>query len=83
GPGEFLNENDSTQAYKEVSYVGGIAVNSGSENSVVEGLRVQQNSIQINTSDITIRKNRFYTSALTCKFLSVFYSIKSPINWLA
>ncbi len=23
------------------------------------------------------------TSALTCKFLSVFYSIKGPINWLA
>ena len=62
GPGEFLNENDSTQAYKEVAYVGGIALNSGSENTVIEGLRVQQNQISINTSDITIRRNRFFTN---------------------
>ncbi|MBC8489164.1 MAG: hypothetical protein H8D45_24350, partial [Bacteroidetes bacterium] len=62
GPGEFLNENSETQAYKEVAYVGQITLNSGSENTIIAGLRVQQATIYINTDDITIRRNRFFTN---------------------
>jgi len=61
GAGDFLNENDSTQAYKEVSKVGQITLNAGSENTIVEGLRVVNSRIQIQTSDITIRRNRLQT----------------------
>ena len=62
GAGDFLNENDSTQAYKQVSIVGQITLNAGSENSIIEGLRVQNSKVAINTSDITIRRNRIHTS---------------------
>ncbi|MEZ5195976.1 MAG: hypothetical protein R2764_06140 [Bacteroidales bacterium] len=62
GAGDFLNDNDSTQAYKEVSIVGNITFNAGSENSIMEGLRVQNSSVAINTSDITLRRNRIQTS---------------------
>lgn len=77
GAGDFLNENDSTQAYKEVSLVGTILLNSGSENSILEGLRIQQTYISINTSDITIRRNRFYTSTGT---VATFYGITIAAN---
>lgn len=63
GAGDFLNDNSETQAYKEVSIVGSIFFNSGSENSILEGVRVQSNSISINTSDITIRRNRIHSDS--------------------
>ncbi|MBN1340445.1 MAG: hypothetical protein JXA03_14040 [Bacteroidales bacterium] len=58
GAGDFLNENDSTQAYKEVSRIGQINFNAGSENSIVEGCRFENNRIDVNTSEITIRRNK-------------------------
>ena len=61
GAGDFLTDNDSTQAYKEVSIVGIITLNAGSENSIIEGLRVQNSKVAINTDSITIRRNRIYT----------------------
>jgi hypothetical protein len=63
GAGDFLNDNSETQAYKEVSIVGSIFFNSGSENSILEGVHVQSNSISINTSDITIRRNRIHSDS--------------------
>lgn len=61
GAGDFLNEHDSTQAYKEVSIVGHLTFNGGSEFSIVEGLRFNNTQVNINTSYITIRRNRFHT----------------------
>jgi hypothetical protein len=61
GAGDFLNDNSETQAYKEVSNVSTITFNAGSENSIVEGVRILNTYVLINTSDITIRRNRFYT----------------------
>ena len=78
GAGDFLNENDSTQAYKEVSYVGQITLNAGSENSIIEGLRVQNSKVAVNTSDITIRRNRIYTS--TFHAYATYYGITIAAN---
>lgn len=63
GAGDFLNENDSTQAFKEPSVVGNITFNSGSELSVIEGLHFENTQVNINTSDITVRRNRFHTTS--------------------
>jgi len=62
GPGFFLNENDSTQAYVQSAQVGSITFNNGSQNSIVEGVFFNAQGVTINVSDITIRRNRFYYS---------------------
>jgi len=67
GTGYFLNENDSTQAYKEKSIVGTLYFHNGSQGSVVEGLYidavntyVSAYGVYINTNDITIRRNYIF-----------------------
>ena len=67
GTGYFLNENDSTQAYKEKSIVGSLYFNNGSQGSVVEGLYIDAVNtyvpaygVYINTNDITIRRNYIF-----------------------
>lgn len=62
GAGYWLNENDSTQAYKEASIVGKLTFNAGSEGSVIEGLWISFSSsgtvaVDIKTNNITIRRN--------------------------
>ncbi len=63
GAGDFLNDNSETQAYKAVSTVGNIAFNAGSENSIIEGIRLTNTTITISTSDITVRRNRILRSS--------------------
>lgn len=63
GAGYWLNENDSTQNYKESSKVGALLFYGGGQGTVIEGLDITffTNSaiaISINTDNITIRRNR-------------------------
>jgi len=65
GAGYWLNENDTTQANKESSRIGKITFNSGSENSVIEGLYLYYSSssfnlITINADGINIARNFIY-----------------------
>ncbi|MCF8374315.1 MAG: hypothetical protein K9H64_22020 [Bacteroidales bacterium] len=61
GPGYWLNENDSTQAYKENAVVEQLVYNNGSQGSMVSGLYMNSGSytitIGVNTDSITIEKN--------------------------
>lgn len=63
GSGYWLDQNDSTQAYKELSKFTSLTFNSGSENSVVTGMHISKsgtntnlNTIVINTDSITITR---------------------------
>ncbi|NOX46504.1 MAG: hypothetical protein GXO89_05945 [Chlorobi bacterium] len=77
GTGDFLNDNTETQAFKEVSNVSTITFNAGSENSIVEGVRVVNTYVLINTSDITVRRNRFHTSTNAA---TTYYGIRIAAN---
>ena len=63
GAGYWLNENDTTQAYKEESQTGMLTFNDGSQGSVVIGLFVYVQSaynphtFNINTDSINIERN--------------------------
>jgi len=66
GTGYFLNENDSTQTYKETSKVGPLYFYNGSQGSVIEGLYIEYYSnygstcVNIYTNNITVRRNYLY-----------------------
>jgi len=69
GPGYWLEENDSTQAYKEVAQVGHLTFDSGSEGSLVEGIYIYEETsglgwafklITINADSITIQRNYLF-----------------------
>lgn len=77
GAGDFLNDNSETQAYKGVSNVSTITFNAGSENSIIEGVRIVNTYILINTSDITVRRNRFHTYT---PITATFYGIRIAAN---
>ncbi|MCB0832306.1 MAG: hypothetical protein KDC45_02475 [Bacteroidetes bacterium] len=65
GPGYFLAENLDQQANTAAATITSyMALNSGSEGSIVQGLTFT-NSIQINTSNITIRRNRLTTAFIS------------------
>lgn len=55
GPGYWLSNHDTTQAYKQGQGGSSITFNPGSEGSVVEGCNLSY--AHIYTSDITVRKN--------------------------
>ncbi len=62
GVGFWLDENDTTQAYKEPSRIGRLTFNPGSEGSLIEGLYLYFKGggwtlIVVNTDSITIQKN--------------------------
>jgi len=94
GTGYFLNENDSTQAYKEKSIVGLLSFYNGGQGSVVEGLTISVSgswgatAVIIGTNDITLRRNYIYTNivysglsyAITIN--SVYNSIIIEQNWI-
>jgi hypothetical protein len=68
GAGYWLNENDSTQFNKESSKVGALYFYNGSQGSLIEGLEfifyaANATAISINTSNITIRRNRLIPSS--------------------
>jgi len=93
GTGYWLEENDTTQAYKESSTISGLTFNAGSENSVVMGLKIFRsgwnfNMITINTDSIIVKRNFInasssYTNVVKCILL---VSDKSNIiieqNWI-
>lgn len=66
GTGYWLDENDTTQAFKYTSSVGKLIFNVGSQGSVVQGLYIYYtlssafNVIEINTDNITIERNYIY-----------------------
>lgn len=66
GTGYWLEENDTTQAFKYTSSVGKLVFNDGSQGSVVQGLYIYYtltsafNVIEINTDNITIERNYIY-----------------------
>jgi len=66
GNGYWLDENDTTQAFKQNSQVGKLTFNAGSEGSIVQGLYIYYSSqqqfylITINTDSITIKKNHLF-----------------------
>jgi hypothetical protein len=69
GAGYFLNQNDSTQAYKESSKVSTLFLYNGSQGSVIEGLEISISTysnidgVNIQTNNIKIRRN--YISVTT------------------
>ncbi len=84
GPGYWLEENDTTQAYKENSQVDELIFNPGSEGSLVQGLYMSGyfsssgdwEFIQINTNNISLVKNYIYgyvhgNTIDTCKVISI------------
>lgn len=63
GPGYFLTENDTTQAYQQSAQFGAINFQSGSSGSVISGLHVQNGRITIQTNDIVVQRcHIYYTS---------------------
>jgi hypothetical protein len=73
GTGYFLNENDSSQVFKESSKVGYMIFYNGSQGSVIEGITFLASyysyGVNISTSNITIRRNHFaltYPYGLKC-----------------
>lgn len=58
GPGYFLGENPDTQAEPLSAIILGLTFNAGSDGSLVTGC-FMQGAITVNTSDITIKRNRF------------------------
>lgn len=69
GAGYWLDENDSTQSYKETSKVSSLYLYIGSQGSVIEGLEISISTysnvdgINIQTNNIKIRRN--YISVTT------------------
>lgn len=67
GPGYWLDENDTTQAYNENAEVRRLTFNAGSEGSLIEGLYIYYSSnaghdlITINVDNIELRKNNIYS----------------------
>lgn len=55
GPGGFLSENPMTQAYQEHAFLRGLNFDTGSENSVLSGMKLEV--LQTNVDDITITRN--------------------------
>lgn len=97
GAGYYLNENDSTQVYKETSIVSALSFNSGSEGSVIEGLDItfykstSATAILINTNNITIRRNNIepYSSSAHSSYYAygirigaAYDSITIEQNWI-
>ncbi len=64
-----MNENDTTQAYKETSKTGQLAFQAGSTGSLVEGLWIfhnypnNSNAVTINTNNITVRRNYIFANS--------------------
>jgi hypothetical protein len=95
GSGFWLDENDTTQAYKETSKVNTIYFYSGSQGSVIEGFHIQSygnygtSGIEIHTSNITVRRNRITTQSYfnsqisrAIRIVQVVNSIVIEQNWL-
>ncbi|MCD4747331.1 MAG: hypothetical protein K8R58_13615, partial [Bacteroidales bacterium] len=65
GTGYWLNENDTTQAYKQSSRIGNLIFNSGSEGTIITGIYLYKSYgshttwklITINTDSITIQRS--------------------------
>jgi len=66
GAGYWLDENDTTQTFKQNSTVGKLIFNDGSQGSIVQGLYIYYtqassfNVIEINTDSITVERNYVY-----------------------
>ncbi len=88
GTGYFLNENDSSQVFKESSKVGNMRFYNGSQGSVVEGITFLASSygVNISTSNITIRRNHFaltYLYGLKCiNITTIADSLLIDQNWI-
>ncbi len=89
GTGYFLNENDSSQVFKESSKVSYMVFYDGSEGSVVEGITFIGNSYLIyitGADNITIRKNRFVSQyqngGKSINITSISDSLLIEHNWI-
>jgi len=66
GTGFWLEENDTTQSFKQKAQVGKLIFNDGSQGSVIQGLYLYHTSssgfniIEINTDSVTIERNYIY-----------------------
>ncbi|MCK5520150.1 MAG: hypothetical protein KAI81_03480 [Candidatus Marinimicrobia bacterium] len=77
GPGYFLGENPETQANISSAGVNTITINSGSEGTLITGLRIKY-YMTINTDNITIQKNLFY-SAYSAYLLTIAANVSNII----
>jgi hypothetical protein len=90
GAGYFLNENDSSQVFKESSKIDHIIFYNGSQGSIIEGVTILGTTnygITINTDDITVRRNNIsvnypYGNANAIKINSGRNSIVIEQNWI-
>ena len=89
GPGYWLDVNDTTQAYQEPATITGVSFNSGSEGSVIEGMRIEYststNLVTINADNITLCKNYIrntYSGARTVYINGGHTSVTLKQNWL-
>lgn len=63
GPGYFLSDNDTTQAYPQPANFTGITFSSGSQGSVISGIELKTGVMTINTNDIVVQRcYLYYTS---------------------
>ena len=82
GAGYWLNENDSTQAYKESSKIGTLYFYNGSQGSVIEGLQISVagnyggDGIWIAANEITIRRNHILVQG----YIGGYYAAGIRIN---
>ena len=91
GPGYWLDVNDTTQVYKNPAVINQISFSAGSEESVIEGMKIYTSSsgqiVDIRTDSITLRKNyieNHYTSssARTIYIEGVPSGITIEQNWI-
>lgn len=65
GPGYYLSDNDTTQAYPQPANFTGITFSAGSEGSVISGIEVRTGVIAVNTNDIVIQRCYIYHTSTT------------------
>lgn len=90
GPGYFLSENDTTQAYKNTAITGNLSFNTGSEGSVICGLDIRstgynQTIITITANSIRLYRNKvesYHNYNLTIHIAAVLSNTMVEQNWL-
>lgn len=81
GPGYFLTDNDSTQAYgQEVHFTGNLSFNNGSAGSTITGCKTDL--ISLNTSDISVIRCHIGTLAQAAATVNNILILQNYVNYI-
>lgn len=63
GPGYYLDENPNSQHLHHTAKLGNITINMGAQGTVIMGVDLLGNTINVYTDDVMIRRNKFAATA--------------------